>query len=365
MSRPSPPSVVFKEDSAPRQISLALQGGGSHGAFTWGVLDTLLSDRRLEIAGLSGASAGAVNAVAVAHGFAKGGENYDDRARLARETLARVWRGVAGLGSLGSMAQGIARMLTSGWSSDAVSASGAFSDAMSRWMSPYQSNPLDFNPLRRLLDAEIDFEAIGGLQHPRVFISATQVRTGRAEIFHGRRLTLQALMASTCLPQMFQAVEIDDQHYWDGGFSSNPPLAPLIDACDSRDIVLVQLNPMSRDPLPQTVQEIAERVNELNFNASLLSQMRSIDFINRLIARGALVEAEGYKSVRLHRIDGGKAMQELSAASKLSADTAMMEKLFGEGAAAAATWLGKHFDAIGSKGTIDIHRDYVGAGYRT
>ena len=363
MSRPSPLSKVPAEAAAPHRISLALQGGGSHGAFTWGVLDTLLSDPRLEIAGLSGASAGAVNAVAVAHGFAKGGPDHEARAQLARETLARVWRGVAGLGSLGSMAQGITRMLTRGWSSDAVSASGAFTDAMSRWMSPYQSNPLDFNPLRRLLDAEIDFEAVSRLKNPKVFVSATQVRTGRAEIFHGKRLTLQALMASTCLPQIFQAVEIDGEHYWDGGFSSNPSLAPLIDACDSRDIVLVQLNPMSREPLPQTVQEIAERVNELNFNASLLSQMRSIDFINRLIARGALVEAEGYKSVRLHRIDGGEAMQELSASSKLSADTAMMEKLFSEGSAAAVKWLGRHFDDIGRESTIDIHRDYVGAGY--
>lgn len=363
MSR-SPPVSAPSSRAHARQISLALQGGGSHGAFTWGVLDTLLSDHRLEVAGLSGASAGAVNAVAVAHGFAKGGADYEGQAELARTTLARVWRGVAGLGSLGSMAQGIARMLTSGWSSDAVSAGGAFNDAISRWMSPYQSNPLDINPLRRLLDSEIDFEAVGRLQHPKVFISATQVRTGRAEIFHGRRLTLQALMASTCLPQMFQAVEIDGEHYWDGGFSANPPLSPLIDACDSRDMVLVQLNPMSREPLPQNVQEIAERVNELNFNASLLAQMRSIDFINRLIARGALVEAEGYKSVRLHRIDGGKAMQALSAASKLSADTAMMEKLFNEGAAAAGKWLNKNFDAIGEESTIDIHRDYVGAGYR-
>ncbi|MCZ2499007.1 patatin-like phospholipase family protein [Xylophilus sp. Kf1] len=352
------------EPPAPLQVSLALQGGGSHGAFTWGVLDTFLSDDRLQIDGLSGASAGAVNAMAVAHGFAKGGPTHEGRTRLARETLARVWRGVAGLGGLGSMALGIARMLTSGWSSDAVSASGAFNDAMSRWMSPYQSNPLDINPLRRLLGAEIDFEAIGELLSPRIFISATQVRTGRAEIFQGPRLTLQALMASTCLPQMFQAVEIDGEHYWDGGFSSNPPLAPLIDACDSRDIVLVQLNPMSRDPLPQNVQEIAERVNELNFNASLLSQMRSIDFINRLIARGALVEAEGYKSVRLHRVDGGRAMQELPAASKLSADPAMMEKLFDEGAAAARQWLTRHFDDIGRQSTIDIHRDYVGTGYR-
>ena len=343
---------------ARRSVSLALQGGGSHGAFTWGVLDALLADGRLDIAGVSGASAGAVNAVAVAHGFARGGPTVEGRQALARETLARVWRGVAGLGSLGSMANGLARLMTGGWNADSGS---AFSDAMSRWMSPYQSNPLGFNPLRRLLDEEIDFEAVGGLRQPKIFVSATQVRTGRAEIFKDRRLSLDALMASACLPQMFQAVEIDGEHYWDGGFSSNPPLGPLIDGCDSRDIVLVQLNPLSRAHLPQNVQDIAERVTELNFNSSLLAQMRTIDFINRLIARGELVEGANYKSIRLHRIDGGKAMQELSAASKMSADTAMMERLFQEGSTAALRWLELHFEAIGSESTIDIRRDYVGS----
>ncbi|MES2188275.1 MAG: patatin-like phospholipase family protein [Pseudomonadota bacterium] len=352
-----PPSRA--PDPAPRSVSLALQGGGSHGAFTWGVLDALLEDERLHISGLSGASAGAINAVALAHGFAAAGPDPRAGAARARETLGRVWRGVAGLGSLGSMAQGIARMMTGGWGGDGMAA-GAFGDAMARWMSPYQANPLDFNPMRRLLDTEIDFAALAKLVLPKVFVSATQVRTGRVEIFHGRRLTLQAVMASTCLPMVFQAVEIEGEHYWDGGYSSNPPFGPLIDQCDSRDIVLVQLNPLSREPLPQNAHEIAERIGEIGFNASLLQQMRSIDFVNRMLARGALVEGEGYKSVRLHRIDGGAAMQEMSAASKLSADPAMVEHLFGEGREAAKHWLGRHFDALGVESTIDIRRDYVG-----
>ena len=360
MRRTAPDSTPETSPSAPCQVSLALQGGGSHGAFTWGVLDALLEDGRIAIAGLSGASAGAVNAVAVAHGFARGGLTQEGRRQLARDTLARVWRGVAGLGSLGSMAQGLARWMTGGWGGDTAAPGTMLGDAMSRWMSPYQANPLDFNPLRRLLDAEIDFDAVGRLDHPKVFISATQVRTGRAEIFQGPRLDLAALMASTCLPQMFQAVEIDGEHYWDGGFSSNPPLGPLIDACDSRDIVLVQLNPLSREPLPQNAQEIAERASELGFNSSLLAQMRSIDFINRLIARGALVESAGYQSVRLHRIDGGEAMLELGASSKRSADAAMMDRLFAEGRAAAQAWLARHFADLGVASTIDIRRDYVG-----
>ncbi|WP_198970541.1 patatin-like phospholipase family protein [Xylophilus sp. ASV27] len=363
MSTPQPPSPPPDGKPLPvRPISLALQGGGAHGAFTWGVLDALLQDGRLQIDGISGTSAGAVNAVAVAQGFAEAARTRGDAeacATAAREALGRVWRGVAGLGSLGSMAQGVARLLTGGWSNAALG-KGAIGTAMSRWMSPYQSNPLDLNPLRTLLEEQIDFPAIGRLAAPRVFVSATHVETGRAEVFHGRRLTLAAVMASACLPMVFRAVEINGEHYWDGGYSANPALAPLIDFCECRDIVLVQLNPLRREHLPQTPQEIAERVAELGFNASLLQQMRSIDFINRLIAKGALIEGESYKPLRLHRIDGGPAMEELSQSSKLSADPAMMERLFEQGQEAARQWLRRSFAALGVQGTVDIRRDYVG-----
>ncbi|MFE8646436.1 patatin-like phospholipase family protein [Sphingomonas sp. NCPPB 2930] len=347
-----------------RPVSLALQGGGAHGAFTWGVLDAMLEDGRLQFDGLSGTSAGAVNAVAMAHGFAVAARDRGtpgDAAEAARAALAAVWRGVAALGSLGSMAQGVARLMTGGWRADPLG-TGAFNEAMSRWLSPYQSNPLDINPLRRLLEEQIDFDAIARHKVPQVFVSATHVQTGRAAIFHGRQLTLAAVMASACLPMLFQAVEIDGEHYWDGGYSANPALAPLIDHCQARDIVLVQLNPLSRAHLPQTPQEIAERVGELGFNASLLQQMRSIDFINRLVASGRLQEGEGYKELHLHRIDGGAAMDEMSAASKLSADAAVMDRLFGQGQDAARLWLKQHFADLGRRSTIDIRRDYVGHG---
>jgi len=363
MSTPQPSSPTpDAKDKPVRAISLALQGGGAHGAFTWGVLDALLQDGRLQIDGISGTSAGAVNAVAVAQGFAEAARARGDAeagATAAREALGRVWRGVAGLGSLGSMAHGVARLLTGGWSTAALG-TGVLSNAMSHWMSPYQSNPLDLNPLRKLLEEQIDFPAVGRLATPRVFVSATHVQTGRADIFHGRRLTLATVMASACLPMVFRAVEIDGEHYWDGGYSANPALAPLIDFCESRDIVLVQLNPLRREHLPQTPQEIAERVAELGFNASLLQQMRSIDFINRLIAKGSLTEGENYKALRLHRIDGGSATEDLSHASKLSADPAMMERLFEQGQEAARQWLRRSFGALGVQSTIDIRRDYVG-----
>lgn len=347
----------------PRKLNLALQGGGSHGAFTWGVLDALLEDRRIELEGISGASAGAVNAVALAHGFAQsqapGGTGYAKGANAARESLRRVWQGIENLGRIGSMAQDVTRFFTGGWGGNAMG-SAQLGDAMARWMSPYQSNPLDLNPLRRLLEQEIDFDALARLDSPRIFVSATQVRTGRGEIFAGQRLTLQAVMASACLPMVFQAVEIDGEAYWDGGYAANPALAPLIDHCATRDILLVQLTPLKREHDPRTPHEIAERVAEISFNASLLSQMRNVDFIHRLLDQGALIEGPTYKRLRMHRIDGGAAMGAMSQASKLSTDPAMMEELFESGQAAARLWLSKHFEQIGVAGTIDIQRDYVG-----
>jgi NTE family protein len=236
-----------------------------------------------------------------------------------------------------------------------------WANAWNGMFSPYQSNPLDINPLRKLLQAEIDFHAIAGLDVPKAFVSATHVTTGRAEIFSGKRLTLQAVMASTCLPTLFQAVEIDGQSYWDGGFSSNPSLLPLISECSSRDIIVVQINPLRRPEVPHTPHDIMDRVNELTFNASLLSQMRTIDFINRLLADGRLQEGVKYKSLLLHRIDGGEALEDLPSSSKMSADGAMIEKLFDMGHGAAKRWLRRHFEALGQQSTVNIRRDYVGS----
>jgi len=340
-----------------RRVNLALQGGGSHGAFTWGVLDALLEDGRLDFEGISGASAGAVNAVALAHGFATARAAGGDRAAAqaaARATLERVWRRVAGAGAPGAIAQQFARLLF-GDGSALRSTLG-----MDPWASPYHFNPLDINPLRQLLDQEIDFDALAALDAPRVFVSATQVRTGRAEIFHGERLTLSAVMASACLPTMFQAVEIDGEPYWDGGYSANPALLPLIDRCQSADIVLVQLNPLERVETPRTPFEIEQRMSELAFNASLLSQMRSIDFINQLLADGRLQEGTQYRKLLLHRIDVDSAGHApLSAASKMSADIRMIEALFESGRAAASDWLAQNFNALGRHSTIDIQQDYV------
>jgi NTE family protein len=316
-------------------MNLALQGGGSHGAFTWGVLDALLADGRIQLEGISGASAGAVNAVALASGWATAEAAGRDPREGARATLRQVWERVSGLGAL----QQLTRML---W--------GGFELPAGSLMSPYQSNPLGLNPLRDLLDKEIDFHAIASHRELKVFVSATHVRTGKAVVFTGRQLDARAVMASACLPMLFQAVEIDGQPYWDGGFSLNPPLSPLISHCGTADVVLVQINPLQREETPHSAAEIRDRVNELMFNASLLTQMRAIDFINRL-GRA--------KTVRMHRIDAAPALDAYSGSSRASADAAMIAKLFQAGCEAGRDWLHKHYSAIGQHATVDIRRDYL------
>lgn len=340
-----------------RSINLALQGGGSHGAFTWGVLDTLLADARIHIEGLSGASAGAVNAVALAHGYAQARLAQQDAREAARASLARVWGQIMAMGSLGAFQRSLATMLWGGLPTE-FAPTNIMTQTFAGLFSPYQANPLDINPLRSLLEREIDFEAIAQPGGPKVFVSATQVNTGKAVVFSGKRLTSQAVMASACLPTLFRAVEIDGEPYWDGGYSVNPAMTPLIEHCDSADLVLVQINPLRRDAVPQTPHEIVDRVNELTFNASLLTQMRAIEFINRLLADGWL-QGSRCKRVLLHRIDGGKAMQQYPASSKISTDAAMIQQLFELGQAAGRQWLARHFDALGLRSTVNISRDYL------
>lgn len=325
-----------------RMLNLALQGGGSHGAFTWGVLDALLDDGRIGFEGLSGTSAGAVNAVALASGWATAEAAGRDPREGARQALNDCWTRVSGWGSLGVLQQQVLRLLWGGLPH----------------LSPYQANPLGLNPLRDLLAAAIDFEAIAAHPELKVFVSATHVTTGKAVVFTGRKLDASAVLASACLPTVFQAVEIDGEAYWDGGYSVNPALSPLTTECRTADMMLVQINPVARRHAPRTTAAIQDRVSELTFNASLLTQMRAIDFINRLVAEGA-VSHPGCKAVRVHRIDGGPSMEDLPAASRGSPDAAMIARLFRTGQEAAAGWLDLHYAAIGHHGTVDIRRDYL------
>lgn len=341
-------------------INLALQGGGSHGAFTWGVLDALLEDGRIDFEGISGTSAGAMNAVAMANGFALAQDRpHADAREAARESLAKFWNGIVTMGALGQ-AHRAPFDLMFGWAGNSPTAQWA--DSMTRaWagtVSPYQSNPLGLNPLQEFVAHQIDFERLARLKGLKLFVVATHVSTGRAEVFTGKRLTASAVMASACLPMMFQAVEIDGEHYWDGGYAGNPAIHPLIYQCQSRDIMLVQINPILRDALPTGSVEILDRLNEITFNAALIAEMRAIEFVKRLLREGKLDPAH-YKDILMHRIDGGEVLEQLGATTKLSTDASLINALRDLGRAHTQQWLAQHHADLGVRSTINIAHDYL------
>jgi NTE family protein len=367
-----PQPATLAEDAAPR-VNLALQGGGSHGAFTWGVLDALLEDGRLDLEGISGTSAGAMNAVALAHGFALGqGKARAGQHDAARQALDSFWNGIVDMGALSSsMSRSMSKMqqapfgILFGLMGGGNWSSKLWTDAMTRYwsnaLSPYQRNPFDINPLKDFLEKQVDFERLAAAPHPatpKVFVVATRVASGKAEVFSGKRLTSSAVMASACLPMVFQAVEIDGEAYWDGGYSGNPAIHPLIYHCDSRDIVLVQINPIQRKQLPTKPAEIMDRVTEITFNAALIAEMRAIDFVKRLLAEGKLDPAH-YKDVLMHRIDGGEALEKFTAASKSSTDRELIHSLRDLGIECGRQWLAKRFGSLGVKSTVNIARDYL------
>ena len=369
MNATTTPAAVHTADVSTPRINLALQGGGSHGAFTWGVLDALLADGRINMDGISGTSAGAMNAVALAHGFAaSAGQSRADRLDAARQALSSFWNGIVDMGALSSSLSQMQRApfgILFGQTGNGNWASKLWTDAMTQYwskaMSPYQSNPFDINPLKDFLEKQVDFERLAGAHHPdtpKVFVVATRVASGKAEVFSGKRLTASAVMASACLPMVFQAVEIDGDHYWDGGYSGNPAIHPLIYHCDSRDIVLVQINPIRRDELPTQPGEIMDRINEVTFNAALIAEMRAIDFVKRLLAEGKL-DAAHYKDVLMHRIDGGEALEKFTAASKSSTSASLIHALRDLGIECGKAWLNKRFESLGVTSTVNIARDYL------
>ena len=327
--------------SKTRTINLALQGGGSHGAFTAGVLDALLEDGRLRFEGISGASAGAMNAVVLVHALARahkdGIGSVRERNSVARAALRRFWDHV---GLLGNFMAGVPlpqAMLT----------------MFAQWFSPAQANPLGMNPLRRLLLREIDFDLLAHQRQLKVFITATNVRTGRGEVFGRAQISVDAVMASACLPTLFQAVRIGDDHYWDGGYSGNPAIYPLFYETKSADVLLVQINPVEAPYTPgASAAEVMERVNEITFNAPLLAEMRAIEFVSRLLAEGRL-DPERYKNVLLHRVDGGAALTAFGAVSKARADGPFISRLYDLGRSAGHAWLQAHFDDVGVRSSVE------------
>src|SRR5260221_80822 len=328
-------------------INLALQGGGAHGAFTWGVLDRLLEDERIAVDGVSATSAGAMNAAVFAYGLAVGGRDG------AKKALAGFWRRVSHAASLGPLQPTVFdRML----GDEALAHSPIFMafDFMSRLFSPYEFNPLNLNPLRDVLLDSVDFAALDRKTCPiKLFLSATNVRTGKVRVFENPDITVDAVLASACLPFLFQAVEIDGEAYWDGGYMGNPPIFPLIYNCTSNDVLIVHINPLRRDKLPRSATEILNRINEISFNSSLMREMRAVNFVTKLIDDARVPEGT-FRRMLVHALAADDVMSKLGVASKLNADWEFLLKLHETGREQAKQFLAAHFDQLGTQSTVDL-----------
>ena len=336
-----------------KRINLALQGGGAHGAFTWGVLDHLLSDERLVVEGISGTSAGAVNAVMLADGLARGG-----RAE-AQKRLADFWRAVSSTGNLPAVQRAVMERLLSFTPLEGAPVQ-AWLGGLSRYFSPYDVNPLNINPLQDLIERFVDFEALRAFSDLQIFISATNVQTGRVRIFPREKITAAAVMASACLPMLFRAVEIDGVPYWDGGYLGNPVIFPFFRTTTTEDVLVVQINPLMRQATPTSASEIMNRINEITFNSSLLAEYRAIEFVARLIDQGHLPRGTGpgqYRRVNVHRIVLDRFGTNFDAFSKLSTDYDFFQGLQISGKRAARRFLDEHFDDIGVRSTVDLRAE--------
>ena len=336
--------------TARKKVNLALQGGGAHGAFTWGVLDALVEDDRIEIEGISGTSAGAMNAVMLADGLARGGP------KEASRRLAEFWRAASVDGGLPELQRLAFDRLLSFLPIEG-SPVQAWVDALSRFWSPYDLNPLNINPLKDVINRFVDFEALRAYPGPPLFVSATNVHTGRLRVFPRSKITAEVVMASACLPLMFRAVEIDGVPYWDGGFLANPAIFPFFGTTETEDVVLIQINPVERRMTPRSQHEIVNRVNEVTFNSSIMAEFRAINFVIRLIDQGLLPRgmAPGqYRRINMHRVALDSVFFDLTADSKLDCDFDFFIKLHQGGQRAARTFLDQHFDDIGVRSTVDL-----------
>jgi NTE family protein len=328
----------------PVLVDLALQGGGAHGAFTWGVLDRLLEEPWLEIDGVSGTSAGAMNAAVMAYGHKIGG------AAGAREALGAFWRRVADAARFSPFRRGPLDVMFGRWTLDSSPMYVAM-DLMSRLVSPYTMNPMGKNALREILAEIIDFNLLA--QSPiHLFVTATNVRTGRGKVFKNDAVTPDVLLASACLPTLFPAIEIDGEAYWDGGYSGNPTLTPLVRECKSQDTILVPINPIERPGVPRSASEILNRLNEVSFNAVVLKELRMMALLRKVADPG---DGEGrlWTDMRMHVV-GNRIMTELGASSKLNAEWSFFSFLRDEGRKAAQAFLDAHAMDLGKRSTLDI-----------
>ncbi len=331
----------------PKPVSLALQGGGAHGAFEWGVIDRLLELGAIEIKAISAASAGAMNAVAVTAGLIRGGP---EGARAQMETF---WKAVSQSGGGAALGGNFMGSFGANWIEN--NPAYRYLESLSTTVSPYDFNPLNYNPLHDILRNQIDFKAIREHAPVELFISATAVRTCEAKVFRSHELTAEHVMASACLPAVFQAVEIDGDPYWDGGYLANPPIWPLAE-CKARDVLLVLLNPFVSKTTPKTASDIAGRVDEIAFNAPLVAELRVIAHVHSLIKKGVFKTSSGYQLLRFHSIDADGRLSDLKLSSKFNVDWNFLNDLKKRGRAAADEWLKADYVAVGERSSIDISK---------
>ncbi len=331
-----------------KRINLALQGGGAHGAFTWGVLDRLLQDEEIEIAGISGTSAGALNGAALKSGLLEGGRGQ------ARANLDWLWEQMGAVQDMRMPAWMLGAMPAPGAVTRALEYSLPFGavDALTRAVSPYSYGPFYQNPLERIA-RQFHYDTVCAHEGPRFFVGATNVHTGKIRIFTGHDISTDSLLASACLPTLFKAVEIEGEHYWDGGYTGNPALFPLFAPDLPADILVVNINPLERAEVPRTPQEIQNRINEISFNSSLLRELRAIDFVQRLLDAGRMPDA-AMKRVFVHMIADDALMRELSVATKLVPTPYLLHRLKDAGRAAAEEFLDQHRDAINHRSSCDL-----------
>ena len=353
--RPTPNKAV---------INLALQGGGAHGAFTWGTLDRLLEEEDIEIEGISATSAGAMNAAALKHGWVLGGNAG------AREWLEHFWLRISGLD--GVFGQAIIDWLRAVSPSPAVTArfleanpAVLAADALTRLYSPYQFNPTNFHPLRTIVEEMLEGDAVCSARGPKLFINATNVRDGKPRIFQGDEITADAILASACLPTLYQAIEIDDpktgrrEAYWDGGYTGNPALYPLFYRTKAPDIVIIHINPLYREELPKTSSEIMSRLNEVSFNASLLRELRNIEFVNRLLDRGVIAEG-AMKRNNVHSVSDDTLMNQLGMVTKMTINRTLLLQLKDAGRVAMDRFLAERRQDLGKRSSVNL-RAMVGS----
>ena len=349
MTSPASPNSV-------KPINVAIQGGGALGAYTWGILDRLLDDGRLEIEGLSGTSAGSMNAVMYSYGKMTGGRAG------ARALLHDFWREVSRAGSFSDPfgARAWQHWWTGSWNQDHLPGYSAFT-AMTGGLSPVQINPWGLDPLRDVVGRLVDFDKLATCDDTRLFITATNVRTGRARVFRAPEVSLDVVMASACLPFLQKAVEIGGEAYWDGGYVGNPSLWPFFYYTRTDDLLVLHVNPIEREQIPTTSTEITNRMNEITFNASLIAELRAIRFVQRLVRDEWLKDDHRHRlrNIRTHAIRADKELEDLSVSSKFDADWGFLTDLHDRGWSAAGDWLEAHWEAVGERDTVDLAKEYL------